>query len=377
MAASLDADGGQQAGIVRFLAIVCDSVAIVVLAFIVGSRLFYTRLHLTRQFELDRVALIALAIGLLLLARASQRLAARVVLAGTIVLTLTSVGTVVLIMRSVDVASAVQQILVRSVLRQHTPDIAVRDERYGYVLRPNAHDRERQPDFDVMYTVDATGHRVTPSPEQPRATVAFVGDSFTFGDGVEDTQTYSWLLGTQWSDVKVVNAGVSGWGITQGYLAIADLLASTTPPSVIVYEMIPDDIYRSYLRTPVTTGVRRRLEFVNGRFEMREAPATTPAITQDLEEKEIALARDLIVQMQVECERHHVPFAVLLLVDRGVYPPELVHALGEHHIPTVDLTRIRYERFTHDYHPNAADHRRIADAIKSSSIGALIDVARR
>jgi len=376
-AAAPDSNDGRYAAVVRVLAAVCDTVAIGVLAFVVASRMFYTRLNLTRQFELDRVTLIVLSIGLLLIARAAHRLNARIVLAGTIGLTLASLGTVVLIMRSVDVASEVQQMLVRYVLRQHSPEIATNDGRYGYVLRPNARDHERGPDFDVTYTVDATGHRVTPTPDHPRAMVAFVGDSFTFGDGVEDNQTYAWLLGAKWRDVKVVNAGVSGWGITQGYLAISDLLASKAPLSAVVYEMIPDDIYRSYLRSPVTAGVRRRLEFVGGRFEMRDAPATTPSITPELVEQEIGLARDLILQMQNVCEQHHVPFAVLLLQDRGVYPPALVHALGEHHVATLDLTRLRYERFVHDYHPNAADHRRIAEAIDSSPIRAMIDAARQ
>jgi hypothetical protein len=38
----------------------------------------------------------------------------------------------------------------------------------------------------------------------------------------------------------------------------------------------------------------------------------------------------------------------------------------------VDLTRIRYERFAHDPHPNAADHRRMADAISRSVIADML-----
>jgi len=79
--------------------------------------------------------------------------------------------------------------------------------------------------------------------------------------------------------------------------------------------------------------------------------------------------------MHRTCEQHHVPFAVLLLQDHGNYPPELAHALGEDRITIVDLTRLRYERFTHDYHPNAADHRRIANAIDASAIRHLVDAA--
>jgi hypothetical protein len=376
MVAATDTGDQSHAAVIRVLATVCDTAAIFVLAFLVLSRLFYARFHLSREFEFDRVALIVIAIGLLFVARLARRLNPRLLLAATIGLVVTAVGLAGLIVGSIDVANAVKQAGMHFVLRQHLPDIAAPDERFGYHLRPNARDHQREPDYDVTYTVDASGRRVTPTPERPRATVAFVGDSFTFGDGVEDNQTYSWLLGAEhWHDVKVIDAGVSGWGITQAYLTISDLLDTKPSPSVFVYQMIPDDIYRSYLRSPVTTGVTRRLEFVDGRFEMRNAPTTSPAITPELVEREIGLAVDLIRGMHRMCEQHGVPFAVLLLQDQGNYPASLTYALGEDRITVVDLTRLRYERFTHDYHPNAADHRRIADAIDASAIRHLVDAA--
>ena len=364
---------GTPSGVIRVLGAVCDTSAILLLGFLIASRLFYTQFNLTRAFEFDRVLLIALAIVLLLLARAAPRLDARLLLAATMLAVSAGVAITVLILRSVDVAGVVKTGGMKLVIRQHDADIARPDERYGYVLRPNARDHQREPDYDVTYTVDAAGRRVTPSPPHPRTTIAFVGDSFTFGNGVQDTETYTSLLGSEyWRDVKVINAGVSGWGMTQAYLTIADMLASSAPPAAIVYQMIPDDIYRSYLREPVTTGVRRRLEFVDGRFVQRDVPKSTPAITPDLVEKEIQLARDLLISMQRACEQHHVPFAVLLLLDNGSYPPTLMETLGEHQMTVVDLTRIRYERFTHDYHPNAADHRRIAAAIASSAIAGMV-----
>ena len=236
------------------------------------------------------------------------------------------------------------------------------------MLRPNARDHHRTADFSVTYTVDGRGRRVTPAPASPRATIVFAGDSFTFGTGVEDHETYTWLLGSEhWPDVKVVNAGVGGWGITQGYLAIDDLLAAGPLPTAIVYQMIPDDIFRSFLRSPVTTGVRRRLEFVDGAFVMRDVqPGLAPAITPELVEREIGLARDLVLGMQARCAERHVPFGVLLLADMGRYPPEFVYVLGEHGVLLVDLTGLRYQRFEHDYHPNPSDHRRIAEAIAAS-----------
>jgi hypothetical protein len=331
------------------LAAICDTTAILLLFFLVISRVFYASFHLTRQFEFDRVALIVVAIALLLLARAARTLDARVVAAGAGLFVASAVAIVALTMRSVDVADAVKTAGIRVVFRSHEPNIARPDDRYGYVLRPNVQDRHRETDYDVIYTIDGHGRRVTPDPAHPRASIAFVGDSFTFGTGVEDAQAYPALLGADyWKDVKVINAGVEGWGVTQAVITVEDLLSSAAPPSAIVYQIIPDDIYRFYPRE------------------------TAAGVTPELVRREIQLTRDLVISMRDLCELRHDPFAVVLMLDRGSFPAELMYALGEARIPLVDLTRVRYERFAHDYHPNMADHRRLADAIAASPISAMI-----
>lgn len=72
--------------------------------------------------------------------------------------------------------------------------------------------------YDVDYTFDTDGRRVTP-PERAQPVVGTVlafGGSFTFGEGVGDTQTMPWrvaeLAGRRW---RVVNLGFQGWGPQQ------------------------------------------------------------------------------------------------------------------------------------------------------------------
>jgi hypothetical protein len=363
----------------RVLSAICDAVAVAVLAFLVVSRIFYTRFHLTRAFEFDRILLIALAIILILLARFAPRLNRHVLVAAATTVVLASAFSAVSVALSIDIAQSVKGVVLRAVVGQHEPNIAKPDDRYAYVLRPNARDVHREADFNVTYTVDAAGRRATPEPPHPRATVAFVGDSFTFGTGVNDEESYPWVLGAQyWRDVKVVNAGVGGWGPLQGYMTVADMLASSTPPSVVVYQMIPDDIYRSYLRNSTMADLPKRIEVVDGRLVERARPsaASRMVVTPDVVEDEVRLTRDLVLGMQTICDQHHVPFAVLLLQDNGVYPPDLIAPLGQRGIRTLDLTRMPYERFMHDYHPNAADHRHIAARIAASAIGDLVNSTR-
>ena len=250
------------------------------------------------------------------------------------------------------------------------------DERYGWILRPNARSTARTRDFTITYTIDATGHRVTPSPrEHPKATVLFVGDSFTFGEGVNDSEPYPSVLAAQyWQDVTVVNAGVYAWGLTQMYLTVVDTLARKPLPTVIVVAMISGDLSRSYLRNPPEPGMKRRLEFVDGALVFRDVTEgqAPPPVDAELEAKELAMNRWMLGAMNRACEEKHVTLAVLLFPDDVGYPPDWIYDLGAQHIPTVDLTRVKYEQLRHDNHPSAAGHRRLAEAVSKSIIADML-----
>jgi hypothetical protein len=352
----------------------CAILSIALLVFLIVSRVFYKQLHMSREFEFDRLAIAALAAGFSALGLLSSRLGPRWMLLGTSLLLSVSAAIVAGLLLSVDVAGRIKQVTTTVAFREHRADIYRTDDRYGYLLRPNARDRDRTPDYDVLYSVDEAGYRVTPSPAAPRATVMMIGDSFTFGTGVADGDTFSYVLGSRhWPDVKVINAGVFGWGLTQSYLKVLDTLARPPLPTAVVLGMIPDDQYRSYLRRPVTVGMTRRLEFVDDAFvlrEVHESPGEV-AITPELEAHEVALNQTLLRKMFQACRERSVGFAVVLMQDDGRYAPDLIHSMGTLGIPIVDLTRLEYERFTHDYHPNAADHRRLAQAIATSLVSTL------
>ncbi len=366
-----DVDGDRRIG--EALATFATATALALLVYLFFARVFYKQWHASREFEFDKLALVATAAACLVLALVRRRIGVRTLIVG--VSGLASAGLIVAAsaIASLDVAGRLKDLTERLVYRAHAPAIFDRDERYGYVLRPNSRDSARTFDYNVTYTIDAEGRRVTPSPAEPRATIVLAGDSFTFGIGVEDRETYAYLLGARyWPDVKVVNAGVGGWGIAQAYLTITDTLARRPLPTGIVYAMIPDDQFRSHLRAPVARGVTRRLEFVDGAFAMRPVvEGGAPAVTSDLVERELEMNRTLLSLMARACAEHRVPFALLLLQDEGRYPPDLIYWMAHEGIPIVDLTRIKYERFPHDYHPNAADHRRIAEAVSASRIAAM------
>jgi hypothetical protein len=74
--------------------------------------------------------------------------------------------------------------------------------------------------YDVNYTIDSNGFRVTPQFEgESKRSFNFLGDSFTFGEGVQDRETMAYFVGDEsrkaGKPVTVKNFGMSGGGVHQ------------------------------------------------------------------------------------------------------------------------------------------------------------------
>lgn len=82
--------------------------------------------------------------------------------------------------------------------------------------------------FGVEVKIDADGFRVGRTQLRPEpaagGTVAFVGDSVTFGVGVKDENTFVALFAAAHPDLRVVNAAVIGYGLEDYVVALRLLL---------------------------------------------------------------------------------------------------------------------------------------------------------
>lgn len=99
-------------------------------------------------------------------------------------------------------------------------------------------------------TIETDGLRRTGSEKEGEevagAPILAVGDSFTYGNEVEDRQTWPAQLQLL-TGRRVLNAGVSGYGFDQIVLR-AEQLAAKYKPSAIVVGFIADDIRRTEMR---------------------------------------------------------------------------------------------------------------------------------
>jgi hypothetical protein len=274
------------------------------------------------------------------------------------------------------------------------------DERFGYHHKPASIRRHETNEYSVVYTIGEDQCRITPTPERARGRILVLGGSFAFGLGVDDDEVFSALLARDlWSDFKVSNCAVSGWGTSHAYIALADALASEDPPVLTIYAMIPHHVRRNYIRenwlshlrlhhkpqdsgdsgtsSELNRGYHPHYQLVDGHLEFQGlvAPGAGLPVTPELLEKEVRLTIAFLQEMNKAARTRGVAFAVVILEGGRAgreLEPAIVDALHSDGIPFLDLSHMILERFGNDSHPNRSDHQRIANAIAASFIAGLI-----
>jgi hypothetical protein len=129
-----------------------------------------------------------------------------------------------------------------------------RDDVLGYAPNRNAKVTARklygdQVIYDVAYTIDAHGLRVTAPPEaSAKECVVFFGDSITFGEGVGDRENFPFLVSLATAGrYAIYNFGFPGYGPHQ---MLANLQSGRVgrivqcAPRYFVYLCIPDHAAR-------------------------------------------------------------------------------------------------------------------------------------
>jgi hypothetical protein len=132
---------------------------------------------------------------------------------------------------------------------------SIEDPVLGNVLIPNSSRRawkshDGRMVFDVTYTIDQNGLRVAPPCSEPcNESALFFGDSFTYGEGVNDHETLPYQFGMRsLGKLRVYNFAIHGHG---PQLMLAQIesgrVRSVAPekPAVAVYQAIyPEHVHR-------------------------------------------------------------------------------------------------------------------------------------
>ena len=111
----------------------------------------------------------------------------------------------------------------------------VHDDKLGYRLRPNLRSRTMNGGAVNSNRLGARGVREVDQESPAGVTrIVTIGDSFTFGDGVDDEQAWPARLERMLSGVEVINFGTGGYGMGQVILSFEELASRLEPDFVIL-----------------------------------------------------------------------------------------------------------------------------------------------
>lgn len=289
------------------------------------------------------------------------------------------------------------------------PAMFVASDRLPFELAPRFAGRLRGPEFDTEIRLNSQAYR---GPECVPGAVLCLGDSFTFGHGVEESQCWTRLLGTQLQR-PTINAGYHGGLYPDGYLVyLSQDGLRLKPDLVLVALFVGNDLDDATLPERTQDGwsrldseglpsatfdpsgevyagqlirrgawlpkvpLARDSYLLNLLFGERRRPRGTAIYDQPwsprVEEKARVLGL-LLAAMKRRCQDHGVSLKVVLLPQLAQighaqlhYPQQrLARILQQQQIPYLDLLKVMK---TEDYYPgdqhwNPAGHSRAANAL--------------
>lgn len=271
----------------------------------------------------------------------------------------------------------------------------------GYVAKANAEMEARSEVdgrliYDVVYNTGPDHFRVVPQAAQDaEACVLVFGDSFTFGVGVGNDETYAAQI-VKLSDRRVAahNFGVAGWGPHQFLAGLQSgrfQRAVRCKPTDAVFLMIPSLIWRTVGMTNYwdSKGPRYRLGD-DGRpvrdgalgdddpLNWRRWIGLTPVSREEATERTVAViaeAMDELKRHYPGIRTHFISYRLASWADTDLSAEDLLqfeYLLRQRGITALPLEaiipRFRFEGPDYflaatDTHPNARAHRLIAEFI--------------
>lgn len=101
--------------------------------------------------------------------------------------------------------------------------------------------------FAVEYRIDENGYKSIPNAGTPRRRIFIFGDSYTFGHGVANADTYANILANKYLDkaVHVYNVGVLGYGIEQMYGRFLEIEPHLRARDLVIFAPTSQDLKRN------------------------------------------------------------------------------------------------------------------------------------
>lgn len=111
------------------------------------------------------------------------------------------------------------------------------DPRYGWSNVPNRTVRFQRLEFDTEVSINEDGYRGPRIPVEPtpgRYRILVLGDSYVFGHGVDEEETFCSLVAARLPESEVLNFGVVGYSTDQELMLLRDRGLRYRPDLVIL-----------------------------------------------------------------------------------------------------------------------------------------------
>jgi lysophospholipase L1-like esterase len=180
---------------------------------------------------------------------------------------------------------------------QMDPGFLAYDPQLGWQMAPNWSGRHVHFDFDAHYTTNAAGLRGNAWPEPSASTderVVFIGDSFTFGLGVNDDETFVARLQAGAAGTYL-NAGIAGYSTDQQLLYLRTHLASWRVDRLVLVVYLANDLLDNELRFPLQAQMGKPL-FVAGRAGIQLTNSPVPRAPKTPEDQARTLGTAVLGQ---------------------------------------------------------------------------------
>ncbi len=151
---------------------------------------------------------------------------------------------------------------------QMDPGLFVFDSALGWRMAANWRGEHRHHDFTVRYRTNENGLRGPWPPSgsglamTPRC--AFLGDSFTFGLGVDDGDTFVQQLNAIGLGRTFLNAGIAGYSTDQEYLYLKDRIADWRLRDLVLVVYLANDLLDNTLAYPLQAEMGKPVFVLDG-----------------------------------------------------------------------------------------------------------------
>ena len=155
--------------------------------------------------------------------------------------------------------------------------LMVYDSQLGWRMAPEWRGRPQHYDFDVRYATTGLGLRgAWPKRMKGKRRYALLGDSFTFGLGVNDTETFVARLNQEIPTAAFLNIGLTGYSTDQEYLYLKDRLALWQADEVWLIVYLANDLFDNTLEYPLQAEMAKPyFALEEGNLALRNVPVPT------------------------------------------------------------------------------------------------------